>query len=205
MTETEFFSRHVFFTTRNFSLLLGRSLDSASHLLRRRQSEKLVEQVTRGLWCQTRHPDFTPYAAVPHLLGLEQGYVSFLSALHRHGVLSQIPGRIQVATTGRGRILSSPIATFEFFQLKAELIRAGTENAGAKLPYRIASREKALLDTLYLSTRKGRRFAKLPELEIIEIDRKALKRLLALYPPTVRKIMEWKLKRLGLRGYLDIG
>jgi hypothetical protein len=33
-------------------------------------------------------------------------------------------------------------------------------------PFRIATIEKALLDTLYLSTRRGKRFTRLPEVEI---------------------------------------
>jgi len=35
-----------------------------------------------------------------------------------------------------------------------------------RVPYRIATPEKALLDTLYVSTRKGRRFRSLPELDL---------------------------------------
>ena len=36
----------------------------------------------------------------------------------------------------------------------------------ARLPYLIATAEKALIDTLYLSTRKNRRFARLPEVAL---------------------------------------
>ena len=35
-------------------------------------------------------------------------------------------------------------------------------------PFRIATLEKAVLDTFYISTRKNRRFAKLPELDLEE-------------------------------------
>ena len=47
------------------------------------------------------HPYFHPLSCVPYLLGKEQGYVSFLTALHLHCVISQIPKTIQIATTGR--------------------------------------------------------------------------------------------------------
>jgi len=48
-------------------------------------------------------------ACLRYLVGNEQGYVSFLTAMHLHGLISQIPRAYQGATTGRGRILESPI------------------------------------------------------------------------------------------------
>lgn len=59
-----------------------------------------LTRLTRGVWANTSHPDFHPLVCVPKLLGREQGYVSFLTALHLRGVISQIPRTIQVATTG---------------------------------------------------------------------------------------------------------
>jgi hypothetical protein len=49
--------------------------------------------------------------------------------------------------------------------VKPEMMRGGVDWSEGKCPYRIASPEKALLDTLYISTRKGKRFAQLPELD----------------------------------------
>lgn len=45
-------------------------------------------------------------------------------------------------------------------------MKQGTQWSDTHLPYLIASAEKALIDSLYLSTRKNRRFARLPEVEI---------------------------------------
>jgi len=61
--------------------------------------------------------------------------------------------------------LRTRIGTYEFYRIAPELF-------GGYGPYRrggnfeIATPEKALFDTLYLSTRKGRRFAALPEIEV---------------------------------------
>lgn len=71
-----------------------------------------------------------------------------------------------MATSGRGRLLDSPVARFELFQIKPELMREGAHWSESPLPYLVAGPEKALVDTLYLSTRKNRRFAKLPELDL---------------------------------------
>ena len=156
----------VLFTTRDFASQAGVSMSAAAKRMARLHDKDLLTRVTKGVWANTRHPYFQPLSSVPYLLGKEQGYVSFLTALHLHGVVSQIPKSVQIATTGRGRVLNSPIGRFEFFQIKPELMTEGAEWSESHLPYRIASREKALLDTLYLSTRKNRRFARLPELDL---------------------------------------
>ena len=45
-------------------------------------------------------------------------------------------------------------------------MQAGIEWSATVLPYRMAQAEKALLDVRYIATRKGRRFASLPELDL---------------------------------------
>jgi predicted transcriptional regulator of viral defense system len=156
----------VVFTTREFANQGGLSMSAAAKRLARLSAKDLLTRVTKGVWSNTRHPYFHPLACVPYLLGKEQGHVSFLTALHLHDVVSQIPKSIQIATTGRGRLLDSPVGRFEFFQIKPELMTQGAQWSESHLPYLIASPEKALLDTLYLSTRKNRRFAHLPELDV---------------------------------------
>lgn len=158
----------VIFTTREYANHVGLSMSAAAKRLARLSKKKLLTRVTKGVWANTSHPYFHPLSCVPYLLGKEQGYVSFLTALHLHGVISQIPKTIQVATTGRARALDSPVGGFEFFQIKPELMKEGTDWSETHLPYLIATPEKSLLDTLYLSTRKNRRFARLPELDVTQ-------------------------------------
>jgi len=62
--------------------------------------------------------------------------------------------------------LNSPVGRYEFLQIKPELMKPGTAWSDTPLPYLIATAEKALIDTLYISTRKKRRFARLPEVDI---------------------------------------
>jgi predicted transcriptional regulator of viral defense system len=170
----------VIFTTREFANQGGLSMSAATKRLTRLSKKDQLTRVTKGVWANTAHPYFHPLSCVPYLLGKEQGYVSFLTALHLHGVISQIPKTIQIATTGRGRVLDSPVASFEFFQIKPELMRQGADWSESQLPYLIASAEKALVDTLYLSTRKNRRFARLPELDLAHSSfrRREFKRLM---------------------------
>lgn len=154
------------FTTRELALRTGVSVSSASRQLSRAAATGAITRVTRGVWANPRNPAFHPHLCVAPLLGNEQGYVSFLTALHLHGVVSQIPARIQVATTGHARRITTPVGVFELFQLAPELMKNGVVWSETRAPYRIATSEKALFDTLYISTRKGRRFRSLPELDL---------------------------------------
>lgn len=156
----------VVFTTRELAMRAGVSVASASRQLARAADTGVLTKVTRGVWANTRNPAFHPHLCVAAILGSEDGYVSFLTALHLHGLISQIPTRVHVATTGHSRRVVTPVGTFELFQLAPKLMREGVEWADTHVPYRIATAEKALFDTLYISTRKGRRFQSLPELEL---------------------------------------
>ncbi len=158
----------VIFTTREFANHVDISMSAATKRLSRLSEKEFLTRITKGVWANTEHSYFHPLCCVSYLLGKEQGYVSFLTALHLHGVISQIPKTIQVATTGRARTLSSPVGRFEFFQIKPELMTQGVGWSETRLPYLVASAEKALLDTLYLATRKNRRFSRMPELDVLQ-------------------------------------
>jgi hypothetical protein len=124
-----------------------------------------------------------------------------------HGLLSQISATIQIATTGHSRALRTPIGAFEFRQLKPTMFRQGIERRDAAIPYLLASAEKALLDTLHISTRKARRFARLPEVELgaRTFNERTYERLLRAtkLPPQIAVAMQAKygaLDGVGRRG-----
>ena len=177
MSEVKFLQDHTVFSTKEFAFLCKCSMSTASRKLSRLEGLDVLVRVTRGIWCQPSRRDFTPNQALGLLLGNERGYISFLSALHVHGAISQIPTAIQIATTGHGRVLATPIGRFEFFQINPRLVRSGFDMSATRPPYLLASGEKALLDTFYISTRKGRRFSSLPELDVSAFDRKRLSEL----------------------------
>jgi hypothetical protein len=165
MSERLVLAKTPVFTTREYAAAGNISLASASKRLGTLERHGHVERLTRGVWAVPEHPHFSLYGCVPHLLGGELGYVSFLSALQLHGMISQIPTAVQIATTGAPRVLDTRHGRFEFFQLHPRMMNDGVEWTDAPLPFRLASPEKAALDTFYLSTRRGRRFKALPELE----------------------------------------
>lgn len=190
----------VVFTTRDFAVASNLSLSAASKRLERLVQKQFLTRVTRGVWANEAHPHFQALACVPYLLGKEQGYVSFLTALHIHGIISQIPKSVQVATTGRARVVDSSIGRFEFLKMKPELMRDGVEWSETRQPYLIATGEKALIDVLYISTRRKRRFAKLPELDLVDsgFKQRRFDRLLrdSPYPVRVRSAIQTRWHKL---------
>ena len=193
-----FLAVYAQFTTRMFAVATGQRVDSASRWLNRLARRDGLVRVTRGVWAQLGHPAFTANATTGLLLGNEHGYVSFISALHMCGVLSQIPGAVHVATTGHARMLDSPIGRFEFVQIRPAMMLDGIDMSTTEPPYAIATAEKALLDTLYIATRRGNRYARLPELDLDEIDWSRLGQLVERLVPAlpIRRAIETRLRCL---------
>lgn len=154
------------FSTAEVAARAGIALSNASRDLAELSRDGIVTRIRRGLWAVPSHPDFSPYAVVPRLFKEQPGgYVSLLSALNLHGMIDQIPRALHVVTTAQRPVLKTPVATCEFYKIQADLF------GGFKLYRRtgnfdIATPEKALFDTLYFATRKGRRFSSLPELDL---------------------------------------
>ncbi len=133
--------RAPIFTTATAAAAAAVSSDTASRGLARLQEQGLVTRLVRGLWADTRHPDFSPYAVVPFLLARSPsqegqpsvGYVSFLSALQLHGILSQIPPAIQVAVAEQHETVHTPVGDFGFHQIQPDLDGSGLPSATATI------------------------------------------------------------------------
>jgi predicted transcriptional regulator of viral defense system len=192
----------IIFTTRDYATHQSLSMSAASKKLSRLKKNKLLTHVTKGVWANTSHPYFHPASCVPYLLNNESGYVSFLTALHFHGLLSQIPKSIQIATTGHSRTLNTPVAYYEFIQIKPELMQNYLLWSETQLPYLLATPEKALIDVLYISTRKNRRFISMPELALTSdlINKRIFKKLFKQLPLSTRILnaMQSRAEKLGM-------
>ena len=175
LSNLEFLQNNSIFSTRDFAINSKISVSSATRILNRMTKKNELKNLTRGFWVYDSKNEVHPFSLSPYLIGNANGYISLLSALHIHGVISQIPTRIQIVSTNHQRILKTNFGIFEFFQMKPNMINDGINWSNTKLPYRIASIEKAILDIFYLSTRKGKRFSFLPELELKETNFKKKK------------------------------
>jgi predicted transcriptional regulator of viral defense system len=149
------------FETRDAAALLAVSPSNANIILKRLADRRMLTHLARGRWLLgTEIPRF----ALPELLAAPApAYVSMQSALFHHGLIEQVPAVVYAATTGRPRRIETPLGAISFHRLPAELFTGfDMDRSGAK----IATREKALFDTIYLAPARSRLFARLPELEI---------------------------------------
>lgn len=112
-------------------------------------------------------------------------YLSFESALSRHGILSQIPYVLTFAATHRSQRMALGETEVEFHQLKRELFFGYTLTQGLY----VAEPEKALLDQLYMVTRGLSNLA-LNELDLSPIDPQRLRAYAASFPATVQIVAQ---------------
>ncbi|MFH0886788.1 MAG: hypothetical protein V1843_01340 [bacterium] len=111
-------------------------------------------------------------------------YMSFESALNRHGIYDQVPASLTMATARKTKSIVLAGNVIEYSHLKKELFFGYqvSDNIG------IAIAEKALLDELYLVGLK-KRSSNLREFNLENIDLKKVKKWLPLYPPSTQKLV----------------
>ena len=159
--------REPVFTSADVERATGATTVAVSKLLKRLDEEGTVHRVMRGLWANPRHTLFSPYVAVGYFAEVWQvpTYVSTVSALHLHGILSQIPREIHVVTGDAHEPRDTPVGRFVFHSMSRDLLD-GTQPGDKWGRFAVATPEKALFDAVYLGLRIGRRWQSLPELEI---------------------------------------
>lgn len=158
------FGRMVFMT-REIAALSGSSLSATSQALGRLEMQGVVKRVSRGVWCIPDDPRFSIYSLVPLLAGSHRAYLSLISALHLHGVIEQIPQIVFAVTTGHTRMRRTAVATYSYHRIHPHLF-GGFEWYGKRQDFLVATPEKALVDSFYLSSRKGGRFGAFPEIRL---------------------------------------
>jgi predicted transcriptional regulator of viral defense system len=144
-------------TTSDAAALLQLQPKTASKVLERLAGARHVHPIRRGLWSLGETPD--PYLVAGYVTAPYPAYVSLLSALYLHGLITQIPASIYVVTLGRSRRIRTPFATYSAHRVAPALF------GGFDASTRLATPEKALFDVLYLSGTRGRLFSALPEVE----------------------------------------
>ena len=149
-------------TTDDVAVRLRTTRSAASRILTRLESSGLVKRLRRGLWSLS--PDIDPLAVPEHLTAPLPAYISLQSALYLHGMISQIPQVVFVASLARTRRVATSIATYSIHRLAPEFF--GGYGTDSDHDVKLATPEKALLDVFYLAAARSRLFARLPELEL---------------------------------------
>jgi len=151
-------------TTDDAALALGAERSAATHTLRRLATAGLLKHIRHGLWAVDANLD--PLLLPEYLTAPFPSYVSLQSALFFHGMVSQIPTVVYIASLAQTRTVRTSLGTFSIHRL-APTFFGGYETVKTS-GVRLATPEKALLDTLYLAPARSRLFAHLPEIELPE-------------------------------------
>jgi len=133
----------------------------------------ILKKLSKGLYINVAKPP-DKFEIANHLYS--PSYVSLESALYRHGVIAQAPYVITSVTPKKTKRKNAEGTDFEYVHIASKYF-FGYRNDNNVL---IATREKALLDLLYLIAKKSRRF-NLASIDYKEIDRKQLKIYLKSY------------------------
>jgi len=187
------------FTTHELARTAGKSLSATSQSLKHMEKQGVVLRVYRGIWIEANNPNVSPYAIIPFLLPRHRSYVSFISALHLHHMIEQIPQVITLASTSHTKIIKTKIGTFCVHQLTPAFFK-GFDWYRKTGSFLIAEPEKALVDSIYLSAYKKKQFGYFPELHFPpEFSFKKAKYWAGIIPnPRVRKNVERKIGEMRL-------
>ncbi len=153
------------FTTHGISDISQKSPSAVTQSLNFLRLQGVVKKLYRGIWAEITNKQISPFMIIPHLFKSNRVYVSFLSALHLHGMIEQIPQTITLASTIHTRKIKTAVGTFIIHKISPGYFFGfdwykKTEN------FLIAEPEKALADCLYLFTRKKKQYGYFPELNL---------------------------------------
>jgi hypothetical protein len=183
--------------TDDAALRLGLSRPAATRTLGRLAEAGLVLHIRHGLW--SLDPKIDPLALPEYLTSPFPAYVSLQTALHLHGMVSQVPRIIYVASLAPTKRVATEVGEYSIHRLAPTFFGGFQTVAGG---VRIATPEKALLDVLYLTPARSRLFASLPEIEIPKTFNAELARMwLGRIPPGLRRVAAARRLQVLLRGH----
>ena len=178
------------FTTHEVVSISHKSASSVVQSLNRLVKQGLLIRVYRGVWAESGAKRLSVFEVISCLFPRQRAYVSFITALHLHGIIEQIPQVITLASTSHTRTIRTNIGVFSVHQITPAFFD-GFDWYKGKGDFLIAEPEKALVDSLYLSGRKKKQFGHFPEMHI---------------PPefSYKKAVQWvkRIKEVKIRTYV---
>src|SRR3989338_7627124 len=165
------------FTTHEMIAISGKSASTIVQSLNRLANQGLIIKIYQGVWAEPGPKTLSAFGIIPCLFPRQRVYVSFISALHLHGILEQIPQVITLASTAHTSTIRTKAGVFSVHQIDPAIFD-GFDWYKGEGSFLIAEPEKALVDSLYLSSRKKKQFGHFPELH---------------FPPefSFKKVSEW--------------
>ena len=132
------------FRTADIARMTGQGTTSVNVLLHRLARGGWVWRVSKGIYSITRDP-YVVGTSVTH-----PSYVSFASAYHLHGIITQMPMTLTVATSRPRKAMDTEVGRIAFVQVRPSMVFGFKRERRGDGEARIADLEKATLDSLYL-------------------------------------------------------
>lgn len=152
------------FTTRELTAYYKGTQSNTTQALNHLEKKGVVLKIARGIWgLNIGNERLTPYMVIPFLSATQRLYVSFITALHLYGIIEQIPQVITLASTSHTKTIKTKLGTFFIHRISPSFFK-GFDWYKGKGKFLIAEPEKALVDCLYISSRKKNQFGYFPEL-----------------------------------------
>ena len=151
------------FTTHELITTSGKSTSTIVQSLNRLVEQGLLIKIYRGVWAEAGDKRVSAFEVIPCLFPRQRVYVSFISALHLHGIIEQIPQVVTLASTAHTNTIRTLVGTFSVHQIDPAIFDGFDWYKGER-SFLVAEPEKALIDSLYLSSRKKKQFGHFPEL-----------------------------------------
>lgn len=176
-----------FFSVEDVAEILGITIASAHVLCSRYVQKGLFIRLKRNVyivaerWKNLGRPDFLVLANFLQV----PSYISFLSALVYYEVTTQVPRMVwESASLKRSKLISVRGVEFRYYKLSGSLYQ-GFSNADG---FFIAEREKAFLDSIYLSS-LGRYSLDMSALDLEKLEIAEIKGWLSSYPERTRRLV----------------
>jgi len=112
--------------------------------LERLTRKEILQRICRGTYANPFNPPTLEEISAEIY---KPSYISLEAALHRHGILSQIPYALTCITPRLTRSFRTPFGPIQYRQVKGEFFFGFVQEAG----YWMAEPEKAVADFLYLN------------------------------------------------------
>ncbi len=151
------------FTTHELVAISGKSASTVIQCLNRLVQQGLLIKIYRGVWAESLSRGVSAFEAITCLFPRQRVYISFITALNLHGIIEQIPQMITLASSAHSRTIRTQVGNFSVHQIAPSLFD-GFDWYKGEGSFLIAEPEKALIDSLYLSSRKKKQFGHFPEL-----------------------------------------
>ena len=185
----------LYFSHEDVAGLLAIKRESAAVLCARYVKKGLLTRLKRDLYVRTEtfaHLGITDLYRIANLLQVPS-YISLMTALSHYGVTSQVQrGFVESVSMKRTKAFEGGGIAFRYLKVSRALYGGFVKDQGAF----IASREKAMIDSIYLAS-MGRYPLDVASLDLSKLDRKKLVRLAANHPPKTRKFLERMYEETG--------